>query len=131
MALVGILSVGAFIFLRMKSLLVLTAACAAMIATAQATTVLLNHPIAAGCAVLALVVGVVGVVFWKQRNTECGLLASVQVVEALKPDPTTEDRVDREERRQMQARIVDGAGKAARSAIERARKKIANTLAKV
>ncbi len=89
--LVGILSVGAFVFLRITSLLVLTAACGAMVAAAQLSSRLLDHPAVAGVSVLVIVAGVVGVIFWKQRHTERGLVAAVSFGEAMTSAETDAD----------------------------------------
>jgi hypothetical protein len=123
-ALVGILSIGAFVFVQMKSLLLLAGACAAMIAAAQATNLLLDHPLIAGTSVGVVVLAAVGIILWKQRHTESGLKASVLVAEALKPDIETESKEDAEERRRMQTKVVADVGNHAMSAIEAMRKKV-------
>ncbi len=122
--LVGILSVGAFVFLRVKTLLVVTAACAAMVVAAQASNVLLDHPLIASAGLSLIVAGVVAAIWWKQIHTQRGLAAAVQIAEALKPEPTVESAVDRMERRVMQSKIIDSAGAGALHAIETVRAKI-------
>ncbi len=88
--LVGILSVGAFVFLRIKSLLLVTAACAAMVITAQASTVLLNHPLMTASALATIIGGVVAAIWAKQSITNRGLLAAVSfgqdAIKAITPE---------------------------------------------
>lgn len=122
--LVGILSVGASLFLRMPTMLLLTAACGAMVIAAQASNLLLDHPVAAGIGLAAIVGGVVAALWLKQHHTERGLIGAIQVAESLKPDAGTESEVDRLERRLMQTKLVQSAGAGAFAAIESARTKL-------
>ncbi len=88
--LVGILSVGAFVFLRIKSLLLVTAACGAMVVAARATSSLLDHPIITGISLAAIIGSVVAAIWWKQSHTALGLTAAVQfgedAIKAITPE---------------------------------------------
>lgn len=76
--LVGIVSVGAFIYWRMKSLLLVTAACGGMVIAGQASNILLDHPYIAGGGLLGIV-GLVLLAFWlKERKNLKGLVQSVR-----------------------------------------------------
>lgn len=74
---VGILSVGAFVFWRMKSLILLTGACGAMVVAAQSTNILLDHPYIAGACLLLVVLLALLVVWLKERKNMRGLVSAV------------------------------------------------------